>query len=742
MIAGIINTPRIPAAVSPPSDVSVNVAGLSVGAHSANEFAGFTSPATTVFTSSNWGSASTNYLVEQDEAEVALKTTSSHRDVEVTTWCRRGFVYLRVTGGKAIYFTISGETDVFEVGIATGLGGSESRIAIYAGTLTMIPGYDGNDTAGDTFTFGASGWDIYAKFNGVEFYRSKTMYHIASGATWLRGVSGVYGFRNVSVDFLNLATLYSYPLNNTIDMRDFGMKSSATTGSMTASSSTLTVASSSGFSIGDPIIVEVGGESGGGLRGSVGVGGAIPTLSYASVAAMNADTTKPNATNCWVVATGNIYGSFGGVWSQRTDYYFSRVMPRALWATITNIVGNTITLDTPATVATTGANVYFDNSDLLTKIFDIPAGFTALTPTDRHVLLPVGNFAVSENFSIAERTRWWIEGAGTSAITIFSPKGSPCSSCTLRSCTSCLITDLTFQQNMRNQGYALKEFAGSLSAFVPTCQFDSTAFSQAQRVNGHNTWLQAVGGGFPTDCWAYDCHTVLDDGTQQYIQWQYQFSNGTGGGAVNCSVTSPYITGGFEFFAHTGGTFRDCTCINATISVNDAGNFLYENFTITITANSQISEDSFSHSNPIINCNTNIGSSNAALGGIILNPTIIQEGVINASNDILQFMIVGGAYENIQLIGTYPDAANPKGLFQSIDYIGGGLVTGGIKVRNAGTGTLIDGMRFIGGTETNHSQVYVESGTITVQNSVLETTQGSGITEINNQTNAEWEANH
>src|SRR3954469_805839 len=111
----------------------------------------------------------------------------------------------------------------------------------------------------------------------------------------------------------------------TIDLTDFGFKDISTTGSMSAGSRRLTIAAGAAFRVGDSVIVEIGGEAGHGLRGTMGVGGVDPAADQ--------------------------------------SYYKGADAPKALTAKIVGISadGTVLTLDHSAVTATTGAHVYYDN---------------------------------------------------------------------------------------------------------------------------------------------------------------------------------------------------------------------------------------------------------------------------------------------------------------------------------------------------------------------------------------------
>lgn len=91
------------------------------------------------------------------------------------------------------------------------------------------------------------------------------------------------------------------PFTGTIEVTPT-FKAISTTVSTTAGNNVVTVGSSTGLNVGDQIVIEDDW-----VRGTMGVGGIWPPLSYATVSAMNADTTKPTDTYAWVEATGDVY---------------------------------------------------------------------------------------------------------------------------------------------------------------------------------------------------------------------------------------------------------------------------------------------------------------------------------------------------------------------------------------------------------------------------------------------------
>ena len=193
------------------------------------------------------------------------------------------------------------------------------------------------------------------------------MYEAGLAGVW---VHGNYAANDITVHYSALLPVFSYPEGNVFDPRDFGMRAVApVTGSMSASSNQLVLNAPSTFQVGDQIIVEAGGEAGGYTQGVIGVGGTWPALSYANLAAMNADTSKPNTTSRLSVKPLNTSGLLwnGTAWINTFLGSLSRlfldihqfVNPLALIAKVTAVSPDTktLTLSASSVAATTNANV-------------------------------------------------------------------------------------------------------------------------------------------------------------------------------------------------------------------------------------------------------------------------------------------------------------------------------------------------------------------------------------------------
>lgn len=464
----------------------------------------------------------------------------------------------------------------------------------------------------------------------------------------------------MSVDF-------TFTLNN---VRQLDFSSAATTGTISAGSDQLTVASAVGFSIGNSIIIAVGGEAGAGARGTRGVGGTWPALSYANTATMNADSSKAAGTWAWVEASGNVYRYTAGVWTQvsAVDYYVAKVVPRALITTITGKTGNVLTLADEASVDATGADVYFDNL----PIFDAAV---ALGGTSVTLNMAAGTFATSDRFILLAKHNWRLQGAGKESTTVFSPDGVfGVNGIWAQVSNYVVFQDFHYKGNARQNGFGLNitETSDAHGQTYPYGVYLREGVGGiGRRLKITDVFMDGLGAEDQDDCWFSDCTVVQNEPLRRYIQWLIQFSGCVGGGAVDCEVDSEWLTAGFEAFNCNGTHFIRVIGRNAAFSLNASGNFLIEDAELTFEANIQFDANSLSASVPIVNVNANFGVSYAEFGGTITNITMLQEGYINADNDSLKGIIINADNPNVTVDGgihTAPDYAEPSLLNGSQGY--------------------------------------------------------------------------
>lgn len=513
-------------------------------------------------------------------------------------------------------------------------------------------------------------------------------------------------------------------------------------GSISAASNSLVLDAAIAFSVNDKIIIETGGEAGGGARGTVGVGGVFPTLHYADAAAMDADTTQEN--NTWGYLDDTLEAkrwlSADSQWnSYPTQYYWNTIMPRALYATITAISmdGLTLTLNASAVVDAANANIYFDNTSVVTSFY------SGHTGDNVKAIFPEGNFAVGALVNLQPgRSNWVITGQGSAKTKLFSPNGAICLEFQLYQFTNSIVQNMAFIGNCRNSGYNREwDAAGKIPTNEPIpLSFGLCTNCVAQGVKAGDGFTGTIKAGYGT-VWAYNCVIEMTDALQTYGQWCFSWAGGFGGGVKYSTLTSPYIVAGFECFSADGAQFIGCTANNGVFSTNGSDNFLFEDCTAIISNNSQLSEQSFSYHNPIFNINSNIGPSGT---GRVVRPTIIQQGFMNATTkNLFQGIIINVGSDNVSIEGTYPDC-NGKGYIEIPDWQSPGDVFGGCGVNSNADGTTVTGIRFKGKSDYagNVGNVHAGAGATSVDNCVMD--HAATGTHITSQTgtisNATYEA--
>lgn len=470
-------------------------------------------------------------------------------------------------------------------------------------------------------------------------------------------------------------TIQASTVTTTVSLDGLGLwKTSHTTGSITAGTTTLTVASASGFTIGDQIIIATGGEAGAGAYGTEGVGGAWPPLSYATVVAMNADNSKASGTLAWVKATGLVYQYDGAAWAalSSTLFYFGKAAPKALVTTITNISGSTITLDDAAVVSTTNANVYYDCYGKAGPYVDVNAGATV---APRKVTVGAGSFAFSGGDNLANGMKDFVfEGAGNSSTILFAPDG--CFGISLQVST---VQRSIFRKFFLQGSHKLNSWPpppdavpwwgsdavprGLRGVYVSDILFDD--------INGADTMNECVTMSIGYDTWIRGCYVEMAVPIRSYIQWVFNVADSFWCGLIDNEVNSTYTIAGMELFgAWSCYNIRPITT-NGYLSVNSGLDWYIDTPDVTFQADSVYGYtgsasvgDYWSAYGTILNLNTNISNqqgrgTSGADGGTVLYPRLVIEGMMTGDEKGRSSpIIVAPGYKNVMIRGGYP--SNPS----------------------------------------------------------------------------------
>jgi len=391
----------------------------------------------------------------------------------------------------------------------------------------------------------------------------------------------------------------------------YGMWDYKRLGSITGGSNILTLGFPSTFLVGDTIIVEIGGESGQGLRGTVGVGGVVPA-------------------------------------NDPAFYYRALDVPVALLATITDVSldGLVLTLNTSASTTATNAKVYYDNRMVVNAVL-----------SEEHapgwiIDFPAGDFAISRTIIHHYQPGWIIKGAGKDVTIFRTPKGAPSSGMWCFEANDLIISDFTFVGNAGSDkfGIDIVEYptygTGVVLTICNNCIIRDMSFIEVLRA--------AAWGEFCVNLQILDCICIRNEPNRNYLSaWFFGMSDCVGGLVNNCEVDSRWLIPGFETFRSNGVTFTNCRSRNGIFSSNSSGNFLMENIVISIEETAQFDFESFHPRNPIININSNIVPPDASmlLGGLITNVSIIEDRYINSDNAQLIGIAVNEDCPNVTITG-------------------------------------------------------------------------------------------
>lgn len=619
---------------------NISVDGLTAGAQSANMIAPtfFSNVADTVASNNSWTTLNQKYLLAQTAGQFIVSSLYCSRDQEIQSWTQQGTAYLRMANGNAIYFAHNRNANTLEIGLVTGLVqtsfNSGTLYPIYRNTNlsgTLVNRLTGGsasystsgDTTNNTWTFGVQGFTVYANFNGIPVisFPMASWAIMQSGSVALTSVdNSATGWRNITVNHLPTQALFSDPTNLVFDMRDFRMRPIATTGTISASSTSLVIAKAQNFQIGDWAVVEIGGEAGAGALGTQGVGGQWPAKTYATLALLMADAGNPTNTYAWDQADGNSWRWTGSVWANgnvdfaSTKAYYGKAIPQSLHGRITAISGDglTLTLDTAATVAATNANVYLDNAPYINYITAISntnswlADMTPLTPTGATILLPAGSYDMGPVY--VQQTGFKIKGAGQGATRLFSAKGIHPAGIIAAAAPYTTFEDFTLNGNVGITGYGIALPTGVVPAagLLPTGLINpfyfclgipcvsqtlisqqgltygtlmgqGSHYSMTRNVTVNNVWYQSFGAQNCTECWVYNGIDNEDWPRLVYTQWPFEWTGSNGGGCVDCVYNGRYVSPAMESFASAGTKYIRPVVNNGLFSLNAASGWVLDN---------------------------------------------------------------------------------------------------------------------------------------------------------------------
>jgi hypothetical protein len=209
---------------------------------------------------------------------------------------------------------------------------------------------------------------------------------------------------------------------------------------------------------------------------------------------------------------------------------------------------------------------------------------------------------------------------------------------------------------------------------------------------------------YAENVWVRRVENIQNDLMRQYIGWQIQWSDTTGGGCEDCEMRSAYLIPGYEAFRSANVQFIRARGTNAVFAVNGSGGWLIVDSELRYTPNSLLPGGAVTPSHPMIDVSSNVGiTPQVSMGGTIRNVTMIQEGYVNAANDTL-----GG----ILIHDTNPDIRVESSSYSAPDYQPGpgNSTYGAIGLNSKGPNTTVNGMQVTGTAIPHLANIIVERG--------------------------------
>jgi hypothetical protein len=718
-----------------------------------------------------------------NSAVVSTSTTpvvgSNWRDQEIVVgWFSHGEAKLRTTGGGGLFFNVGvASPGAVRMGIIS--SGVEYNTYVQDTPSSCITNWP--TTGSHTFTYGVKGFTVYFLIDGVQAVDTcqTTIYNLTGALNYLEYRPSAFnaGAPVIEITTGSTATAtfnyftysYLYSTQGVFDPRDFGMRAiGAVTGSMSASSTTLTLNSAVDIRVGDQIIVEVGGESGGGLRNTIGVGGTSPVLNYTNATARDADTSQPNGTYAYLQTDGSVWvwstGSPGS-WAAANlggNYYIGVKNPFALVSKVTAVNANPatiLTLATAASVATTNANVYLDSQPSFYPMTTPPATVFANrsdgldTYSNMTINVPSGTWYVSDVSQAfgpgSNRNGLTLIGQGQTSTIFVTPKGTPSQLFDMNTGNNNVsFHDFRYNGNHGANGYMFAVSGANRNFFnYPGAIIGGTAASNVSvnNVTCYNNWndCPSLAGTNPT---VSNITVVMQSLQNAYLGWQVQLSDCTGGSISNSTVTGTNLIKSFEVFACTGASIHDVVGTNSLFSTNSSSSWHIYNFTDTIQTNAWGNPSSGGIDEAIINVNDNaFGTGNT--GAIDGTWSITQQGYIDSSNNSLKFIQIASAQTNVTVTGGFPGGGGCSttlpGFMSAPNYNGGSAEYGAMAVYSDAVSTVVTGIRIKGtaigspGMSGHFGNISLGGASSSATNNVADVIQ-TGPTQSGNQTNAAY----
>lgn len=289
-----------------------------------------------------------------------------------------------------------------------------------------------------------------------------------------------------------------------------------------------------------------------------------------------------------------------GVWSitnmPSSGYYWTAQVGKSWMGTITNIVGNTLTLSRAVPNSSTGLTVYRDNHDAIPYAIENNIKFPEGQTFACNFINPIRPY-LTNTFKIIDFNYCTIlapRGCGAALVTYAKVGGGGLENKVWR--------NLTIQGNARDSGYGFQVETG--------VYYQGSSMSAAFVMSGANHHVEnmvfkdnwrSIGGSYLYDSTISNCISRFDDPLRAYIQWEYYTDLSQRVTFDRCIMDSNYVRPAFEAFKSSGIFFNHCVGRNGPYSSNSSGAIRFED--CSIIWDEENPHSSFSQYNPLMNLN-------------------------------------------------------------------------------------------------------------------------------------------
>jgi hypothetical protein len=424
-----------------------------------------------------------------------------------------------------------------------------------------------------------------------------------------------------------------------------------TRGSITGN--VLTVQSSTGFKVGDPVILPA--TQG---RGKRGPGGHYPSRLFNTEQEMrNALGSIPEGSLVGTLDSGVTFAKMSGALEHMIGmgyWYLGHIAPRAYFATIQKIEGTRWTMSKAALFTVNDVDVFYDGSKrMLDAVQQAPDGATV----NANAVFP-GWRRVAINGMLAwfdKRVTLTCDKEGS--FELFSPPGTPCIGIHWRRGAGILSNFITLRGNWGDDNYGFNwegtstgvtgyhGFLTDLNPFspavYPSChEFFGTDDGRHQDATMVNVPNRATGGESTANCWSDRIKGVYTMVLRQYIQWQMQYgSTRSKCGTRDCSIDSVALIPGFESMHGDADIIRP-SGRNFTMAMNNASGTI-DSPRIRLEPDCVKPLEGYpawfqyatgaGYGAPCMNLNKNAGNWAVGKGITLINPKIDQPGYLDSN---------------------------------------------------------------------------------------------------------------